>query len=326
MPSPPSHRTTASASSARRAFTGASGVVAVAVAITAAMLCLPAMAMAEPDRALELGARAGLTYDSNVTVSATDTATGQSDSAAELGASASYKFIKTPTQSLSLGYDFSQSLHETLNQFDLQTHAITLNGSQALGAGTAGLLYSYNHVNLGGRPFIDLNFINPSYMAPVTKAIFVRSSIVYINDSFHTDTSRNADHVQPDVQVFYFFPGAKSFISVDANYQHEQTKGKEFTYSGYGLRADLSMPVKIFSTTAKLKAGYEWVNRDYDNITPSIGARRFDRLGTARLSSELPLTEHLNLEVQGQYIGRSSNLASANLDETVVGTAISYHY
>jgi len=301
-------------------------VQAMALAVALGSSPRNAAAEAGTDQPVSLKAFMGYGYDSNVSVSQTNSSSGQADTLADLGLSASFKFFKTDSQSLDVGYDFSQTLHQKLNQFDIQTNAISMNASQNIGGSTAGLLYSFNFIRLGAHPFFDMQFVNPSYMMPLTSQIFFRSSVIYINECYHTDKSRNADHIQPDVQLFYFFPGSKTFVTVSANYQREQTKGPEFTYSGYGLRADMTLPLQLLAIDAKLKAGYEWTSRNYDNITASLGARRYDRLGAFKLSSEFPVTKKLSLEVQGQYIGRNSNLASANIDESTVEAGLSYRY
>jgi hypothetical protein len=282
---------------------------------------LPVLAApaAEHESPFSLTLKAGASYDSDVAISQTNTSTGQSDYLGNLSLSTSYKPLSAHGRSLTLGYDYSQSLHRELSQFDIQLHSGSLTGSAHVGKSYLGLTYSFNHILLGGHPFLDMHFTSPSILTPLSPKIFARASFVYLDETFLTDRKRDAKHSQPGLQLFYFFNHAHSFVLLGANYQREKTVGPEFTYKGYALDASISLPFKLLKKTGKIKAEYGWISRDYDNITPSIGANRFDRSSTYKLSAEVPLFRKLSLGLEARHVSRSSNLRFANLDENTAG-------
>ena len=81
----------------------------------------------------------GFEYDSNVVLAPDDGSiqdtrgiSDQSDGRAVLGAGGSYRLVDAERVWVAMSYDFSQSLHFSLNEFDLQGHRIRLDiGSKA---------------------------------------------------------------------------------------------------------------------------------------------------------------------------------------------------
>ena len=240
--------------------------------------------------------------------------------------STSYKIPTSSASSITLGYDFSQSLHQTLSSFDIQLHTASISGALKVRGSSLGLSYSFSHVLLGGHPFLDMHFISPSVLVPVNSQIFVRPSFIYLDERFPTYSTHDAKHSQPGLQAFYFFDQAHAFVLVGANYQRETTAGPEFTYRGYALDASLTLPVRVLRQESKLKASYEWLSYNYDYITPTIGVNRFDRAATFKLAAEMPILKKLSLNIEAKHIVRRSNVYFANLGENVGSAQLVYKF
>ncbi len=269
----------------------------------------------EREKPFSLTLKLGGGYESDVAISQTNTSTGQSDTLANLGLSASYKPIDSHGRSLAFGYDFNQSLHSKLSAYDIQLHSASVTGSVKVKKAYLGLTYSFNHVLLANRPFLDMHFTSPSLLVPLTPKIYLRASYIYLDETFLTDRTRDAKHYRPGLQIFYFFNHSKSFVLLGGNLQREKTVGPEFIYRGYDVSASLNVPLKLLKRTGKFKAEFERTNRDYDNITPSIGAKRFDRSSTYTLGAEMPLIKKLSLGLELKHISRKSNLDVSNIDD-----------
>ncbi len=270
--------------------------------------------------------KAGVAQDSDVAISQINTSSGQRDGLATLGLSTGYKIATGSSSSITLGYDFSQTLHQTLTADDIQLHSVSVSGALKLGHSDLGLSYSFNHVLLGGHPFLNLQFVSPSILIPVNSKTYLRPSLVYLDERFPVLSAHNARHIQPSLQAFYFFDNARAFVLLEANYQREKTDGAEFAYNGYALDASVTVPFRLRGIRGKAKGGYEWLVRDYDTITPSIGAIRFDRAATYRLGAEFPLIKRLSLNLEAKHIGRRSNVAFANLSEDLGSAELVYRF
>jgi len=259
-----------------------------------------------------LGLKAGVTYDDNVVLQQTDVKTGIGDSSADLELNAGYKLIDTRTSSLSIGYDFAQNLHAKLKNFNIQNHNISIIGS----------------TQLDGANFLDMHALNPSVLVSITPQIFVRGAYLYMGTSFLTAATRNrsASHHQPEAQFFYFFDNTRAYVLVGANYQIEDANGAEFSYKGYALTTSLQVPVDMPVEGTKLTASYTYLSRNYDNITASIGARRYERRSTLKAGVTIPLIDRLSATVDYKFMDRSSNLPTANYSENVISAALHYDF
>ncbi|MDE8350068.1 MAG: hypothetical protein POG74_11415 [Acidocella sp.] len=285
-------------------------------------------AMADGVNPWSLTLKAGGGYDSDVAINQIQFSSGRPDTEENLGLSTSYKLVNTPKSSISIGYGFSQSLYNSVKSFDLQSHDITLTASTKISKTTVGGAYSFYHILLGGRPFLNMQVVNPSLLAPVTKKVYFHGDILYLNESFLTDHTRDAAHYQPEFQLFYFFDNYKAFALFGAGYQNETTSksGPEYAFQGYELKTSVTVPFNLFDRTGKVKAEYDWVSRDYSQITPSIGVKRYDRRSSFDLHAELPIVNKFSLEADYQYIDRISNLSTSNYVESLITSDIVYKF
>ncbi|MBU6442955.1 MAG: DUF560 domain-containing protein [Alphaproteobacteria bacterium] len=275
-----------------------------------------------------LGLKAGVTYDDNVVLQQTDIKTGIGDTSADFELNAGYKLIDTKTDSLSIGYDFSQNLHAKLKNFDIQNHNISIVGSTQFEGATLGASYTFYHLFLAGGNFLDLHALNPSVLVSVTPQIFVRAAYLYMGTSFLTPATkdRSASHHQPETQLFYFFDNSRAYVLVGANYQIENANSAEFSYKGYALTASLQLPIDLPVAGSKLTVGYTYLSRNYDAITPSIGVKRYERRSTVTAGVTVPLVDKLSATLDYKYMDRSSNLLTTNYSENVIGAALHYDF
>lgn len=277
-------------------------------------------------RPWSLGISAGASYDDNVNVSALDVKAGKGDAMGNFGLDAGYKLVDDGTNKLAVSYDFSQSLHATLSQFDIQSHALGMSASTEWDGTTLGLSYTFYHMLLGGSRFLDMHVVNPSVSGFVTPHLYLRASYFYYGKSFYTYVARDASHHEPHMTLFYFFNHAKSFVSLDAQYQIENTTGAQYDYKGYAVTASVQQPLDLGFTTVKFKAGYTYLHRNYDNITPSIGVKRYEDRSTVQASAEVPLTEGLSFELKDRYMDRNSNLLTTKYTENVISGSLHYAF
>lgn len=299
---------------------------AAAMLVAAAGLATISPSQAAGAKPWSLGLSAGYSYDNNVNVSALDVKAGKGDTVANFGLDAGYKLVDGPTNKLSVSYDFSQSLHGTLSNFDIRSHALGISGTTDWGNTTLGLSYTFYHLLLAGRNFLDMHVVNPSISGFVAPHLYLRASYFYYGKSFYTYVARDASHHEPHMTLFYFFNGAKSYFSLDAQYQIENTTGAQFDYKGYAFTASVQQPLDLGVTTVKFKAEYTYLRRNYDNITPSIGVKRYEDRSTVQASAEVPLTRRLAFTIKDRYMDRNSNLLSTKYTENVIGGTLRYNF
>lgn len=298
---------------------------ASALAVAAIILAVNS-ARADNAKPWWLKLSAGASYDDNVNLSVLDLKSGKGDGIGNFGLSTGYKLVDSESSRLAISYDFSQSLHAKLTNFNIQSHEFGLSGTTSMGGATLGLSYSFYHLLLAGRSFLDMHVANPSVSGFVLPHIYVRGSYFYYRKSFYTVPGRDASNQQPDLTVFYFFNGAKSYVSMDSHYEIEKTSAPEYDYKGYAIGVKMQNPVDFGATTVDFQAGYTYLHRSYENITPSIGAKRFENRSTVRFATEIPLPDRFALAIDYRYMNRDSNLLITKYSENVIGSTLSYNF
>jgi len=99
-------------------------------------------------RPYQLYAVAGLEYDSNVQLAPTSDQAGfdqQADGRAVLSAGGNYTLWQTRPVQLRAGYDFFQSLHFDLSDFNVQANRVTVQATGGMGIVSGGVLGAYDY-------------------------------------------------------------------------------------------------------------------------------------------------------------------------------------
>lgn len=295
------------------------GVLAAAFAATPAL--------AKDTQPWSLTVKAGVEYDSNVTVEQTDVTTNIGDSALNLGVEAGYKLIDNKNgDKLSIAYDFSQSLHQDLTDFDIQSHSGTIAGATEVAGATLGMSYSFYHLLLGGDRFLDMQVLNPSVSGFIAPNVYARGAYSYFDKNFKVANDRDAENHQGAADLYYFFNNSRSYFTVGGRYEIENAVGPEFDYDGFALNANVQFPLVLTSDKGKINLGYAYRKRDYDNVTPSLGEKRHENRSTFKAMAETPLIKALSLRVEYQYTDRNSNYLPSNYTENLVSGTLSYRF
>jgi hypothetical protein len=278
------------------------------------------------DNPLKVSLSAGTAYDDDVTISQLDSSTGQSDGVADVNLTTNYDLIKDKSKSLSVGYTFDQNVHFNFHQYDIGSQGISTVAGYTIDKINFGMVYDFNYITLGGNNFMKMNFLNPSVMISLSKNIYVRSHLIYIDESFFHLSDHNAKHFQPGAQAFYFFNKSKSYLIFSGTYVKENTSGPQFTYHGFTAGVSGNFLINLPKSSFHIKLLYEYTYKNYNNIDPSIGANRFDRQSEYAINFIYPLSKKLDLTISGHRFVRSSNFAPANIDQNVIATSLSYMF
>lgn len=282
-------------------------------------------ASAEDNEGLSLNISAGGEYDSNITVSELDTTTNVGDWAALLDFSAGYKVKSDAKTSFEFGYDFSQSLYSSEGDFNLQSHAITANADTEMNGFDLGLAYGFYSNSLGGDKFLDMHSISPSAAIFFGEGSYVRADYTYYKKSFTVLDDRDANTHSFGASLYQFMDGG-DYFTFGLRYEKENTFSDEFDYKGWVAKAGFQSKFDIGSDEAKLSLTVEYKDRNYENKTLSIGEKRDDKRTTFRAKMTYPIFGAFSLMPEYRYVKASSNLASADYNEHVIGATLGYSF
>ena len=294
--------------------------LATAVACAA---CLPVEAVASPlSGSISLGAE----YDSNVSLDEGDINSHLGDAAVTLGANVDLRVIDTKPLRLRLGYGFDLTTHQDLEDFDLEIHQLTASASLRAGKASLGMDYRYAHVRLDRDGFLDLHFVSPSISGFVSKNGFARLGATYTRKAYRTSTKLDANTLQLTADFYRFFSKRKGYVALGIRHDAENAGGPEFDYRANQASVRAQIPFRAIKTAIRLQLSYAYGERDYRNVTPSIGERRREKRSTYGISLDAALTKRLSFRPALRFVDRQSNVPAFDYREHTVTTELRYKF
>ena len=267
----------------------------------------------------------GFEHDDNVTVDEVNINTNKSDNAAIIEFSAENLIYADETYEAEIGYDFYQSLYNSYNDFNLQSHSFYVDGTRKYTDFDLGLNYRYNFNTLGNKKFFGSHILRPSIWYSVNDIWFIDGFYSYENKKFYKNSDRDADTNGIGFTNYIFVTPDDMFI-VGADLEDEDTDGEEFDYDGYSVYLSYE---KTFTFNAKelvVSLGYDYEDNDYNNITPEIGEKRHDKRKDYSFEIEYPLTDLFSTVFYYEHIDSDSNLESSDYTQNVVGLKLEARY
>jgi tetratricopeptide (TPR) repeat protein len=260
----------------------------------------------------------GYEYDDELTVSEVDFVSNVSDSAGVFDLSVGYVFPEWRRVEFETGYDFYQSVYSNVGELNLQTHSPHGSASWSSYGFTPTVGYYYTHSTLGGDGFLDLHRGRVSLSRLVDSWWYATLGWDVQGRVFEEQTSRDGVRNALVVENLFFLFERRFTGILNWRLESQNADASEFDFLGNILRMEIRGPLKAWEYEARFEIGYEFLDRNYDHDTPSIGQKREDRQHTFRLGLRAPIVRHLDAVFDYQYIDSDSNLPSQKYDENVV--------
>jgi hypothetical protein len=271
-------------------------------------------------------AKAGVEYNSNVAVLDLDTNTGQGDWAATF--SGIFEVSGNPVDSLVLrgGYEFSQTLHDEFEAFDLTLHRGYAEAGYDFGFVTFGVLGNLAQANLDGDEYLTFTQVSPYLSQQFGDGLFVRVSYAATDKSFEGRPQRDATSDTIAADAYFFLDGTKRYIVIGGKAIEEDATSDEFDFSGGSARIRYVQRFDALDREITLRAGVEYEQRDYEATTAIIGAPREDKRTGVEFSLEAPVIDNVYLEGSYRFGDYQSNLTTADYGEHVTSLKLGVKY
>lgn len=284
----------------------------------------------EENNPFRLSAGVGFENDSNLTVDAIDNNSNVGDTAFVFDASAGHDFIDSDKMGLSAGYDFYQSVHNELDQFDMAIHGFNVDGRYTVDRFDLGTTYMFSNIGLGGDGFMDMHMIRPNvgYLLNNNK-VYLMGAYEYQKQSFKSDTLIGRDATR------HTFSGKSIFLlgegrTVTTGYEltDHNTLDPGFTFNGHTLDFSLKLPFEIIDREATFRTGYRFQSRNFleASQTYNNGVTRVDKRHNVSASIEVPIVNNFFGKAEVEYIRSNSNFEVVDFGETVTTFSIGWEY
>ncbi len=247
----------------------------------------------------------GFQYDSNVILApASDFGasfaksdvgvTQQADGRATLQLGGSYGIARTRTAQLAAGYEFYQSLHLELRQFDLQDHRAQISFSDRRAWGEWGAIGRYDYYLLDTDDFLREGSLLPFARVDEgtlgwTEISFQLRRRDFLKPEFHI---RDATNYIPGVVQAFFLEGNRGrYLTFSYFFEVEDTApgraSRAFAYTGNQIGAGMRWG---FPWAVETQLDYAFRHKEYE---PEPSENRKDREHRIILLARRKLTEHI---------------------------------
>ena len=267
----------------------------------------------------------GYEHDDNVTVDEVNQSTNKSDNAVTIEFTAENLIFADDIHEVEIGYDFYQSLYHSYDEFDLQSHSFFIDGTRKYANFDLGLNYRYNYNSLGDNKFFASHSLRPSLWYSLSDTWFLDVFYQYDDKKFYKNSDRDADKHSFGL-INYIFVTQDDMLILAADINEENTKGDEFDYDGYSLSATYEKTINLNGKEVTISAGYDYEDRDYNHITPSIGEKRDETREEFSLDIEYPVNDLFSAIFYYQRIDSDSNLETSDYNENIVGLKLQANY
>lgn len=285
-----------------------------------------------------LSAFGGYQYDSNVLLAPTSGAladdlriSGEADSRTVLGASARWTPRRTDFGRFQLGYDFHQSLHFDLDDFDIQSHGVGGDIAGAYRAFDWGVYGWYDFHFLAGEKFLSRLTFLPWLGWRANEHWRTEVSARVRNDDFYGDEFgvRDASHGLFGLRQFANLTPERfgwigyRYDTVDA--ASDGIDSRRFEFDAHEIEAGVHWEVV---PRVVLEADYAYRNERYAPASrvrfdggAGLLSRRRDDVHRGQVAVRLDLSEHFSL-VQGISIADSRSTQDVFQYERIVGSVV----
>jgi hypothetical protein len=270
------------------------------------------------ERPVSLTLGTGFEYDSNVAVLELDTSTNAGDRSLLLDFGVGYDKPDRGRFDLQAGYDFSQSLHDDFDSFDVRIHRGSGTLSYDLGPTDIGVTLQHAYAELDGDEFLTLQQVAPYVSRLVGRRLFLRFAYARSDKDFAGNPLRSAKADGLSADAYVFVDGLRTYLVFGYRLDDENALDAQFDYDGDVLRAQLVKRLEAHERELTLRTSLRFESRDYEAPTPSIGTPRRDDRRQLEVSLDVPIGERTTAQVVYEHADNASNLPSVDFTENVV--------
>ena len=291
----------------------------------------PAALAAGRKKPWSLYAGLGFQYDTNVVLAPSDSdvksaegISDESDGRAVVSAGGDYVLLAGDAGSIRAQYDFYQSVHFRLTEFDLQGHRLRLEAAAQPAPVGYGLAVTYDFYALDYRSFFQEGLLTPwvAYAespGAVTQAYYTFRGRDFFRDPF--DPARDGIDNAFGVCQYLALGDATRVLSFGYQFDTENTDANDFGYTANQGDIELIMPVVDLAT---VQVGYLFRLEDYSdpNSRADFAFRRHDHEHQFALAVSHDLTSQVALTLA--YIAdiNGSNISAFDYDRHIVSGGV----
>jgi len=275
-------------------------------------------------------------YDSNVILQPESSAlpsgiSQEGDNRFVLYGRGGYRFLETSHWSMGTGYDFYQSLHTKLNEFNVQNHGGTLFIQYQDKGWQFRAPYRVSHALVDGNSFLTSHSIQPTLTVRQSPKLFLQfiygfSSKDFVNAiPFPRNSDRDGtNHLAGFVQTIGFSKTGR--LRFGYTYDREITGDlagqSDWDYEGQKVFGTLRLPSPKQGISLDIAVDYVFQDYSWPNSNSANGSARLDIIKTYSITLTKSLGENGTASIQYIYNNNYSNISVFDYDRNIISISI----
>lgn len=286
-------------------------------------------------RSWEVHASTGLLYDSDVTLDPSGqrlpgTVAHPADGAGVLSAGGSVDVLKSDRAEIGLDYEFYQTLHFRLKDYNLRSNRVQGTvGYALLPEVWIGTQAGYQRYGLGGSGYSSEPFVTPFLSVTesswgLTQVLYRHGDITYLSPPFEDVRNGPTDAASLSQTVYWGTKTATlgyewgrerptSDAGADYRYRYNQV------YAGIGF-------VPGWKTSVELVYLFLYENYTEPNSFSSTGARRQDAINQLSFTVQRPIAPHVAVAVSYYGTFDNSNIGAFQYNRSILQAELRFSY
>jgi len=248
------------------------------------------------------------------------------------------------------GYDFFQSVHFSLHDFDIRSHAFSLFGRLKVEPVTFRLSTSYALTALDNARFSETLTLQPSATIKQSETFLGLVALQYRPENFSNDVpagqlaavrGRDGWNVRVGYDQFWLFNNKRSYARLGYHYDTQRSDGSDWDYNGHEVSLGVQTPLGAGLT---LDVNGTYYRFDYQNInsfsccyqpdTRGLGdldlandtQKRTDNRFTAGVALSRDFGPYVTLSAGYVHTSNQSNIPFFDYRRNLVTLAVSGRY
>lgn len=295
-------------------------------------------------RQFQVQGMVGFQFDDNVILEPNDLEVSkQADGRAVITVDGKWLPVRTSQWQLGVEYQFFQTAHFNLNDFDIQNHTLGLFSRYALKPVTLGLTANYAYTLRDNNSFAGIFTVEPSATIPQASDFFAVVSLRYRLEDFFEDLpagqksaerDRDGWNMRGGFQQYFTFNQKRSYVRLSYYFDASRNDGTDWEYNGHEVGLSLATPLWA-GISVNVDGTYN--RRDYLHrhsfdrdplavLTAADTRAREDNRWTGAVMFSRPLGASFTLSAGYAHISNSSNLAFFDYRRNIVTLALTGRY
>ncbi|WP_111978817.1 hypothetical protein [Algibacillus agarilyticus] len=261
--------------------------------------------------------KTGIEHDSKLNIVELDQTSEVADTALTLNAKANINWQATDALTLKSSYNYNSKKYNRYDAFDLLIQQVSVDAEYDFNRFSLGASYHFADAELASNDFLTLQQTSLHYATLIKHQYYFRVATLYKDKKFENLADRNANNIGLSADSYVFYNSANTFITFGISTEAESADTAFYDYGAIGLKTGVSHKFAWLNLDHQVQVGWRWLDRQYDNLDPSLNTERNDTRRNTTAEWTLHFNDMISVVSKIDVGQHDSNLAAANYNETV---------